>query len=71
MAQTITLADGTELRICRNAFLGEQAWYCYFFGGRPTKGKEALDMFNRCEACSMAEDGTENPPSWMRNEDED
>lgn len=55
------------IKLCKNAFAGERAWFCYFFGGRPTAGKEALNADGLCEACAMST--SENLPSWMENED--
>ena len=47
--------------ICKNAY---EAWYCYWYGGIPTVGKEAL-VDGKCEACRLAEPPYEQEPSFL------
>jgi hypothetical protein len=56
--------------MCRNAYAGMSAWFCYFYGGKATPGKEALDAHNRCEACAKVAETVETLPSFMLNEED-
>lgn len=55
--------------LCQNATAGLAAWYCFHFAGRVTKGKEAVNERNRCEACEKAEPPYEEAPSFMQTDD--
>lgn len=52
--------------MCINA-ANAAAWYCYFYGQRPTAGKEAL-VNGRCEACNKVADTVETLPNFMTDE---
>lgn len=54
--------------MCKNS-KNLNAWYCFFWRGKPTAG-ETVNAEGRCRACQTAHDGTDNPPSWMENEDD-
>lgn len=56
--------------MCRNALAGPAAWFCYFYGGRPTPGKEALDTHGLCEACAKVAETVETLPSFMITEED-
>ena len=62
--------DGVQITLCRNAFAGEAAWFCYHYNGRPTKGKEAVNEAGRCEACAIAVPPYEEEPSFMQKSED-
>ena len=59
-----------EYPLCRNAYAGESAWFCYHYAGRITSGKESLNEHNRCEACAIAVPPYAEEPSFMQTNEE-
>ena len=69
LPKTVTIGD-VEYPLCRNAYAGESAWFCYHYAGRITSGKESLNEHNRCEACAIAVPPYAEEPSFMQTNEE-
>lgn len=53
--------------MCKNAKTAA-AWYCYFYGQRPTAGKETVSAAGECEACAKVSATVETLPNFMTDE---
>lgn len=40
--------------LCRNAYAGPSAWFCYHWNGAVTPGEEATNWQGDCRACAVA-----------------
>ncbi len=56
--------------MCKNAFAGLAAWFCFHFNGKQTAGKEAVSARGFCEACEKALPPYEEAPSFMKGDED-